>query len=329
VASELTRELGDLAAGASTDVEIEVAVPADLVHLAGGPATITNRATVSSTTDDVDPTNDTAMLDTTVVAVADLEIDTVEVGGVPTAALIGEVLEVTVTSLVRNNGPSSPIDAELATTVTPSAGASANPTTEDTPVPALTVGTDRSVEQAFTIRCDEPGQQEVVFDVAIAPANAADSDPNPANDTGQVTATLECVTPIAINIRPGTAFNQINVGSAKVVPVAALTTDAGEYGLPTAFDASTILPDTLRFGTAHEIWTAVGGAPLHNGVFQLRDSFEPDDRTRDRDRDLIAYHRISQTGILDGDLEACLGGRYEEGGQVFTFFGCDAVTTIP
>jgi uncharacterized repeat protein (TIGR01451 family) len=329
VAGDLTCDLGDLAAGASTDVEIEVAVPADLVHLAGGPLTITNRATVSSTTAELDPSNDTTMLDTTVVAVADLEVDSVAVAGVPTGALIGEDVAVTVTSLVRNNGPSSPMDAELAATATPSAGASTNPTTADTSVSALTVGTDQLVEQAFTIRCEEPGQQEVVFDVAIAPANAADTDPNPANDTGQVSATLECVTPIAINIRPGNAFNQINVGSEKVVPVAALTTDAGEYGLPSAFDASTILPGTLRFGTAHEIWTAVGGAPLHNGVFQLRDSFEPDDRTRDRDRDLIAYHRISETGILDGDLEACLGGRYEEGGQVFTFFGCDAVTTIP
>jgi serine protease len=329
VAGDVTCDLGDLAAGASTDVELEVAVPADLVYLAGGPVTITNRATVSSTTDDLDPTNDTTTLDTTVVAVADLEVDRVDVAGVPTEALIGEDIPVTVGSVVRNLGPSSPMDADLAATATPSAGASATPASLDTPVPALTVGTDQLVEQAFTIRCEAPGQQEVVFDVAIAPANAADTDPNPANDTGQVTATLECVTPIAINIRPGNAFNRINVGSEQVVPVAALTTEAGEYGLPLAFDATTIVPDTARFGASTEVWTGTGGAPLHNGVFHVRDSFELDDRTKDQDLDLVLHHRTSETGILAGDLEACLRGQYEEGGQLFTFFGCDAVTTIP
>ena len=329
VAGDVTCDLGDLAAGASTDVAIEVAVPADLVYLAGGPVTITNRATVSSTTDDLDPTNDTTTLDTTVVAVADLEVDSVDVAGVPTEALIGEDIPVTVASLVRNLGPSSPMDADLAATAMPSAGASATPASLDTPVPALTVGTDQLVEQAFTIRCEAPGQQEVVFDVAIAPANAVDTDPNPANDTGQVTATLECVTPIAINIRPGNAFNRINVGSQQVVPVAALTTEAGEYGLPLAFDATTIVPDTARFGASTEVWTGTGGAPLHNGVFHVRDSFELDDRTKDRDLDLVLHHRTSETGILAGDLEACLRGQYEEGGQLFTFFGCDAVTTIP
>jgi uncharacterized repeat protein (TIGR01451 family) len=329
VASDLTCDLGDLAAGASTDVEIEVAVPADLVYLAGGPVTITNLATVSSTTDDLDATNDTATLDTTVVAVADLEVDRVEVAGVPTEALIGEDIPVTVASLVRNLGPSSPMDAELATTATSSAGASATPASLDTPVTALTVATDQLVDQAFTIRCEAPGQQEVVFDVAIAPANAIDTDPNPANDTGQVTATLECVTPIAINIRPGNAFNRVNVGSQQVVPVAALTTEAGEYGLPLAFDATTIVPDTARFGASTEVWTGTGGAPLHNGVFHVRDSFELDDRTKDRDLDLVLHHRSSEAGILKGDVEACLRGQYEEGGQLFTFFGCDAVTTIP
>jgi uncharacterized repeat protein (TIGR01451 family) len=329
VAGDVTCDLGDLAAGASTDVELEVMVPADLVYLAGGPATITNRATVSSTTDDLDPTNDTTTLDTTVVAVADLEVDSVDVAGVPTEALIGEDIPVTVASVVRNLGPSSPMDADLAATATPSSGASATPASLDTPVPALSVGTDQLVEQAFTIRCEAPGQQEVAFDVAIAPANAADTDPNPTNDTGQVTATLECVTPIAINIRPGNAFNRINVGSEQVVPVAALTTEAGEYGLPLAFDATTIVPDTARFGASTEVWTGTGGAPLHNGVFHVRDSFELDDRTKDRDLDLVLHHRTSETGILTGDLEACLRGQYEEGGQLFTFFGCDAVTTFP
>jgi uncharacterized repeat protein (TIGR01451 family) len=329
VAGEMICDLGDIAAGASTDVDIQVAVPADLVHLAGGPVTITNRATVSSTTDELDPTDDTTTLDTTVVAVGDLEVDTVEVAGVPTEALIGEDIAVTVESLVRNLGPSSPFDAELATTATPSAGAGAVPVSVDTPVAALTVGTEQLVEQAFSIRCDAPGEQQVVFDVAIAPANAADTDPNPVNDTGQVTAMLECVTPVAINIRPGNAFNRINVGSAAIVPVAALSTEAGEYGLPMAFDATAILPGSARFGASDEVWAGTGGAPYHNGTFHVRDSFELDDRTKDRDLDMVLHYQTTRSGILDGDTEACMKGQYQLGTEVFSFFGCDVIATIP
>jgi hypothetical protein len=251
------------------------------------------------------------------------------VAGVPTEALIGEDIPVTLTSLVRNVGPSSPMDAGLAATATPSAGASATPASLDTPVTALTVGTDQLIEQAFTIRCETPGQQEVVFDVTIAPANAADTDPDPANDTGQLTATLECVTPIAINIRPGNAFNRINIGSTLTTPVAALTTAAGEYDLPLAFDATTILPGSVRFGRVGEVWGDTGGVGIHNGIFHVRDSFEFDDRTKDGDLDMVLHFRSSATGLAAGDDQACMKGKYESGGQLLTFFGCDAVTTIP
>jgi uncharacterized repeat protein (TIGR01451 family) len=195
-------DLGDLGVGASTDVDLPVAVPASLVHDAGGPVTLTNEARVGSSIDDPNLTDNVVTLDSQVVAVADLAVNGVEVAGVPGAALVGEDIDITVTSLVGNLGPSSPMDATLTTTATPSAGASVDPADVATPVPALAVGPDRPVDQAFTMRCDAPGQQQVVFDVEIAPAKAADTDPNSANNTGQVTATLECVTPIALNIRP-------------------------------------------------------------------------------------------------------------------------------
>ncbi len=322
-------DLGDLGVGASTDVDLPVAVPASLVHDAGGPVTLTNEARVGSSIDDPNLTDNVVTLDSQVVAVADLAVNGVEVAGVPGAALVGEDIDITVTSLVGNLGPSSPMDATLTTTATPSAGASVDPADVATPVPALAVGPDRPVDQAFTMRCDAPGQQQVVFDVEIAPAKAADTDPNPANNTGQVTATLECVTPIALNIRPANAFNRINVGSAQVVPVAALTTEAGEYGLPIAFDATTIVPDSARFGPPDEVWAGTGGAPTHNGIFHIRDSFELDDRTKDGDLDMVLHFRTSASGIASGDVEACMAGQYRDGAEVFAFFGCDAIQTIP
>lgn len=321
--------VGDLLPGSSAALEILVAVPASLVFDAGGPVTVTNSAAASSTIDDPDGTDNTASADTTVVAVADLEVVSVQVLDVPVEALIGEDVPVTVRSVVRNLGPSWPIDAELEATPTPSAGASADPTQEMTPVPALPLAAPRTVEQAFTIRCDEPGPQQVVFDVEIRPADPADTDPNPVNDVGQATAEMECVVPIAINVRPGNAHNQVNPGSQAVIPVAALTTAVGEYGLPAAFDATAIVPDSVRFGEPASVWAGTGGATIHNGLSHIRDSFEPDDKTKDGDPDMVLSFRTSQTGIVPGATEACMKGQFTQGGQVFSFFGCDAVRTIP
>ncbi len=258
---DLLCDLGDLSVGGSVDVEIVVAVPPDAVFDAGAPFSITNTATASSTIDDPDPSNNTSTAETDIVAVADLQVDSVSILGVPSQALIGDDNPVTVRSTVRNLGPSWPIDADLDTTGTPSAGAAVVPGSDTAAVNALNLNTPRVVDQAFTISCTAPGEQEVVFDVTISPANAADTDPNPANDTGQATATVTCVVPIAINIRPGNQFNQVNLNSNAVIEVAALTTEAGEYGLPVAFDATLIVPSSVRFGDADAVWAGPDGAP--------------------------------------------------------------------
>lgn len=326
---DLVCDLGHLAVGTSTEVEVEIAIAHNQVFVQGGPFTITNTASASGTVEDPDPDRATATLDTTVIAEGDLEVVDVEVSGVPDAALIGEDVDVTVTSTLVNNGPSWPMHAELETTATPSAGASVDPSDDTLAVNALSPVPPRVVDQAFTVRCEEPGSQQVTFEVTITPANAADGDPDPTNDTGQAVASLDCVVPIAINIRPANTFNRIHVGSQQVVPVAALTTDAGEYGLPVAFDAATILVDTVRFGASELVWTGTGGAPYHNGITHLRDSFELDDHTKDGDLDLVGGFRTPETGLVSGDSQACMGGRFTDGGQQFAFFGCDDIQTIP
>jgi hypothetical protein len=168
-----------------------------------------------------------------------------------------------------------------------------------------------------------------VFDVEISPANAADTDPDGSNNTGQATADVECVTPIAINIRPGNKFNQVNLNSNGVIEVAALTTAPGEYDLPIAFDATKIVPGSVRFGDADDVWDETGGAPVFNGLVNVHDWHELDDKTKDGDLDMRMAFKTPQTGIQSGATEACMKGEYVDGGMTFTFFGCDAVDVKP
>lgn len=324
-AGDVVCELGTLEVGATVQLDVVVDVPADLVFAAGAPVTITNTATVEATIDDEAPGNDATALDTTVVAVADLEVASTEVVAPPVEALIGDDIVVKVRSTVANGGPSTPMNADLEAFASPSAGASATPASDVVAVSALAVGNPQVWDQLFTVSCDQPGVQSVVFDTTITPANAADTDPNPANDTGQASFELECIVPIAINVRPGNQFNRVNLDGNGVIPVAALTTEAGEYGLPIAFDATLIEPDTVRFGESAAVYDQTGGAPAHNGLFHVLDTHELDDKTKDGDDDMRFGFRTSDTGLDSADTEACMRGEYLDGGVLYSFFGCDVV----
>lgn len=322
--ADLVCELGTLAVGASVTLDIEMDLPADLVFDAGGPLTITNTASVTSTIDDPNGANDTAAVDVEVVAVADLEVVSTDVIAPPVEALIGDDVVVTVQSEVANNGPSSPMNAELTATATPSAGMAVAPAVDVAPVPALAIGAPQVIDQEFTVACTAPGTQSVTFDTEIAPASPLDTDPDPSNDTGQASFTIDCIVPIAINVRPANRFNRITVDSNGRVPVAALTTEAGEYGLPVAFDATLIVPSTVHFGDPTAVYDQTGGAAA-SGPTHIHDWFELDDRTKDGDDDMRLGFVSSETGLTAGDTEACMRGQYLDGGVLYSFFGCDTV----
>lgn len=327
-AGVVTCDVGTMFVGDTFTVEIVARVPANAVYENFGPFTITNTATATSSLADPVPGNNAAITDTEVIAVADLAVVSVEVVNVvPGEQLIGVDIPVTVRTVVSNSGPSTPINAAVDTDGVPSAGASVDPASRSTTVAALTTTINRAVNHEFTIQCTAAGLQEVVFNVGVSPADPQDTDPDLSNNTGQVTVEVDCILPIAINIRPGNQFNRVNVGSTAAIPVAALTTVAGEYGLPLAFDATTIVPGSVVFGAWDEI--AVSGASPLNGLFYVQDSFELDDRTRDGDLDMWFHFKIPDTGIVSGNVEACMRGQYVSGGNTFTFFGCDFVTTIP
>lgn len=325
---DIACDLGAMAPLASVDLEFSAEIDHDLVFDAGAPVVLTNSASSTSTVDDPNPANNAAVVDSNVLAEADLALVSVEVLDAPTEAVIGEDHQITIRSSATNLGPSWPMNAELATTATTSAGASVVPGAAADAVPALPLDTPVPVEQVFTISCEEPGQQQVDFDLTLFPANAADSDPDLTNNTAEASVTVECLVPVAINIRPGNKHNHLQPGSNGLVPVAVLTTAAGQYGLPVAFDATLIDASTVRFGDPGLVLSGVGGATLA-GSEQIRDAHELDDKSKDGDDDMVMRFVSSETGLDGTDTEACVRGTYVAGGSSFTFVGCDFVQPIP
>ena len=112
-------------------------------------------------------------------------------------------------------------------------------------VNALT-STARTISQNFTLTCTSPGVKTMSFNYSLALKNAADTDPDLTNNSGQASFQIDCVVPIVINVRPHGFPNSINLNTD--ASLAALTTTAGEYGLPLAFDASTVQIETVRWG---------------------------------------------------------------------------------
>jgi hypothetical protein len=245
----------------------------------------------------------------------------------PSEVIIGQAVSVTLRKIITNYGPSSPVDVSVSRTATAPAGSSVSPATSSETAVGVAQGELRTVDETFTITCGRPGAQTFSFANAIRPAGPYDIDPDLSNNVASTTLTVECVVPVAINIKPGGFPNAINLkGTA---PVAVLTTRAGEYGLPLAFDATKIDPATVRFGPASLVFSGGGASAIH-GVGHLEDSYELDEKTRDGDLDMVFQFRVADSGLTASSTEACVRGNYAgTDGAVHTFFGCDSVKVAP
>jgi uncharacterized repeat protein (TIGR01451 family) len=324
----LTCDLGDMASGATRVITIQVLVSASLVHDAGAPTTITNTASVTGVANDPDATNNTDSETTSVIAVADLGIDSFTAVDPPTELLVGETTTVTLRKVVSNAGPSSPMDAKLTLTASASPGASVTPALAIINVPALAIGAPRIVEESVTIGCLEASQHTFTFTNVIAPLRAGDTDPNASNNTAETSFSVICVVPVRINVKPGSFPNSVNQNEHSI-SVAILTTSAGEFGLPLAFDATTVDPLSVRFGPKALVESGGGATEVH-GRGHLEDSRELDERTRDGDIDLVLHFDASDAGIVPGVTEVCVKGTWVDGGGAsHLFFGCDSVVVRP
>ena len=106
-----------------------------------------------------------------------------------------------------------------------------------------------------------------------------------------------------------------------------LTTRAGEYGLPLAFDATKIQPLTTRFGPKSVVGSG-GGAPEAHARGHIEDAIErSDERTKDGDLDMVLHFRTQESQLTGSETEACVRGRF--GPATSTFQGCDKVTFVP
>lgn len=326
----VTCNLGEILTAEEATVSIVVDVPADLVYNHGSPKTITNSAVVSNLAGpDAAATDNTRSNDTLVIAVADLEI--LDFGAIdpPLDLLIGEPVDLTLEKVITSRGPSSPMDTDVDVTATATAGATVSPSAANQVAVALVAAEQRTIEETFTIECTAPGEQSFTFDNVISPDRPDDVDPDLSNNAGQVVVTVDCVVPVAINIRPKGFPNSINLSS--VTSLAVLTTQAGEYGLPLAFDATTIKPLTVRFGSESNLFDAVtpiGASEVH-GQGHIERSYELDERTSDRDNDMVLHFVTNASGLTLGTTEACVKGKFTSGPDTFTFFGCDSVIVRP
>ena len=219
------------------------------------------------------------------------------------------------------------MDAVLTRTASATRGASVTPAASTAAVTALAVGSTKTIDETYALACDKPGYHTYRFTTALAPARPDDTDPNAANNRGEVALTIDCVVPVTINIKPGSNPNAVNLGNGTIA-VAVLTTRAGEYGLPLAFDATTIQPLTVRFGPTGAVAAGTAAAGEVHAMGHLEDSIELGDteRVKDGDTDMVLHFAGNAGGLRMTDTQACVKGEFVDAdGNRYRFFGCDAI----
>ena len=305
----LTCNLGILTSGETRVIEITVMVDAALVHNAGVPIAITDQASVSNQAGtETAPDDNNVSEDTQVVAVADLEIVSFEALNVPSEVLVGTDLLISLRKIITNRGPSAPMHTVRTITAVAPADSTVTPPVSAGQELALGLNEQREVSEAVTLNCGQASQHTFVITNVLRPLNAADTDLALSNNEAELTLNIECVVPVAVDIRSG----QINLRSRGVVPVLVFNNEAGENGLPLAFDASRIDPLSVRFGPRDVIWNEAGGAAeAHN---------------QGHGHGLLLHFVAAETGLVSGNTEACLKGIWIDASHnAHKFFGCDSV----
>jgi len=257
---------------------------------------------------------------------SDLSVDAVAAPG-PLFGVIGRPVTITVASTVANAGPDGPTEAKVERKVLAGTGITVTPDAPATTSATLAVGTPQRLEKTYTVTCSQSGPRTLDFTTTVTPRRAAVVDARADNNQRTARLTLDCAVPVTINIHPGSARNPINLNAANV-PTAVLTTRAGEYGSPLAFDATTIVVSATRFGSPDILQRGLGVPELHNKIHK-EDSVEPDERTRDRDLDAVLHFGPPRNALTPTDTLGCVFGKFTSGPSAQTsFYGCDTVDIV-
>lgn len=324
-AGTLTCGLGHLDPGDERTFTVTVFLARDLVYNHGSPITITNTATARSDVDDVVAGNDAKAEDTLVRARADLEILSFEAVDPPAELTIGEARSVTLRKVIANRGTAAPMDVRVARGAGASPNATVSPAFTSHVEVALGYEEERTVDEVFDVACTAPGPATFMFANEIDPDRPDDVEIDDSDNHAMTSLTVECIMPVAINIKPGSSKNPVNLKSNGVIPVAVLTTLAGEYGLPLDFDATEIDALTARFGPEGLVVSGGGAHEVHDRG-HVEDAIErSDEMTRDGDLDMVLHFRTQESGLGPLETEACVRGIFGPG---YVFHGCDTMTIV-
>lgn len=318
---------GSLASGEQADtINLTVAVNPSMVF--EGRTSLSNTASAENDTPDPDTDNNEATETTTVVAETDLDIESFVAVDPPAEILVGEDVPLSLEKEVSNHGPSFPVNTEVTVTATAPADSTVIPTVASQAVLIPELDVPVTVTEDFTINCGAASQHVWSFENVIEPTDPSTTDPDLSNNTVNLDVQIECIVPVAINFKPGSAPNseQRLKGSA---PVAVLTTAAGEYGLPLAFDATLIDPLTVRFGPPEIFGDPALGAFEQHNTGHIEDSLELDETTRDGDLDMVLHFKMQDAGFEPDDEEVCVKGSYTDDTGTHQFFGCDSLRIAP
>ncbi|MCD2452389.1 hypothetical protein GO003_018535 [Methylicorpusculum oleiharenae] len=274
---------------------------------------------------------------------SDLEMLSVAAVDQPPFVLLGKPIDLIIQSIIDNNGPETKpappeeekgIDAHFNQQVAGiSQGISISPSgVSDQQEVGLLVGSPRMNNQTYTITCLEPGLHKATFTSSIEPLSAAVIEPHEStniesNNTKAFILEVDCAVPVTINNKPKSFPNSINTKQNGVIPVAVLTTEQGEYGNPIAFNAQAILPLTVHYGI-ESLASFDNGAIEAHGKMHIEDSYELDEKTKDKDLDAVFHFPVQGTGLVSGDTKTCIKGKFTDNGNTFTFFGCDSVNIV-
>jgi hypothetical protein len=257
---------------------------------------------------------------------SDLSVDAVEAPA-PLFGVLGKPVTITVANTVANAGPDGPTEAKVERKVLAGPGITVNPDSAATTLTTLAVGTPQRLEKSYTVNCVEPGSRTLDFTTTVTPRRASVVDPKADNNQRTARLTLDCAVPVTINVQPGSTTNPVN-RKGSTLPVAVLTTRAGEYGNPLAFDATTIVGTSTRFGSPDILLRNLGVPEIHNAIHP-EDSLERDEKTRDGDLDALLHFRPRQDSFASGDTTGCVFGKFASSGSGLTsFYGCDTIVVM-
>jgi hypothetical protein len=101
----------------------------------------------------------------------------------PAQMSVGENVPIVVLTVIRNDGPFTPVDAEAETIVTWPSVCQIDEPSHLERIRNLPVGVDVTVKAPFTIRCNAPGQHTFSFDNTMDVDMLHVRDPDGGNNT--------------------------------------------------------------------------------------------------------------------------------------------------